>query len=251
MAKRFTDTDLWDKEWFMTLSPKLKCLVKYVRDKCDIAGFWSPNWRLASMHIGEEVCENDLLNIDSGNQFERLPDGKFLCSGFINFQYGETLSEKSPVHRKVMAILDKNKIGYKYPLNRVSDTLQEEEEDKEEDKEEEKEKDKEEEKDKEKRQKIELVFPYNSPEFMQMWGVLVKEPHWKKKSKTALQAVLKKLSKYPERDSIQMMEEAIAGGWKSVYELKKTQNGTTKTEYGTAERAAEYDRLFAQRYGNR
>ena len=33
MAKRFTDTELWDKEWFMKLSPKLKCLVKLVRDK--------------------------------------------------------------------------------------------------------------------------------------------------------------------------------------------------------------------------
>ena len=109
MAKRFTDTDLWDKEWFMNLPPKLKCLVKYVRDKCDIAGFWSPNWRLASMHIGEDVTETDLLSIDYGQQFEKTPDGKISCIGFINFQYGETLSEKSPVHRKVQAILEKNK----------------------------------------------------------------------------------------------------------------------------------------------
>lgn len=248
MAKRFTDTDLWDKEWFMNLPPKLKCLVKYVRDKCDIAGFWSPNWRLASMHIGEEVTENDLLSIDYGQQFEKTPDGKISCIGFINFQYGETLSEKSPVHRKVQAILDKNKIDYTHPQNRVLNTLQDKEEEEEEVKEEEKAKEEE----KEKRQKIELVFPYNSPEFMQMWGVLVKEPFWKKKSKTALQAVLKKLSNYPERDAIQMMEEAIAGAWKNVYELKTQNNGnrnTGKTEYGTPERAAEYERLFAQRYG--
>lgn len=104
-----------------------------------------------------------------------------------------------------------------------------------------------------KAQKVELILPYNSPDFMQIWGVLVKEPFWKKKSKTALQAVLKKLSNYPERDAIQMMEEAIAGAWKNVYELKTQNNGnrnTGKTEYGTPERAAEYERMFAQRYGS-
>lgn len=103
-----------------------------------------------------------------------------------------------------------------------------------------------------KSEKIELVFPYNSTQFMQVWGVLVKEPFWKKKSKTALQAVLKKLSNYPERDAIQMMEEAIAGAWKNVYELKTQNNGnrnTGKTEYGTPERAEQYEHLFTQRYG--
>ena len=40
MPKRFTDTDIWEKEWFMSLKPTEKCLVKYVRDKCDLAGIW-------------------------------------------------------------------------------------------------------------------------------------------------------------------------------------------------------------------
>jgi len=249
MAKRFTDTDLWDKEWFMNLAPKLKCLVKYVRDKCDIAGFWSPNWRLASMHIGEEVTENDLLSIDYGQQFEKTPDGKISCTGFINFQYGETLSEKSPVHRKVQAILDKNKIDYTHPQNRVFNTLQDKEEEEEEEKEEEKAKEEE----KDKRKKIELVFPYNSTEFMQLWEAMAYGPKWKKKTKTALQASLKILSRYPERVAIDMMEKCIAGNWQGLVEPKNLQNNgnrnTGKTEYGSPERAAEYERLFAERYG--
>ena len=247
MAKRFTDTDLWDKEWFMNLPPKLKCLVKYVRDKCDIAGFWSPNWRLASMHIGEEVTESDLLSIDLGQQFEKTLDGKISCIGFINFQYGDTLSEKSPVHRKVQAILDKNKIDYIPPQNRVLNTLQEEEEEEEEDKE------KEEVKAKDKRKKVELVYPYNSAEFMQLWSVMASGPKWKKKNQSALQASLKILSRYPERVAIDMMEKCIAGNWQGLVEPQNIQNNgnrnTGKTEYGTPQRAAEYELLFAKRYG--
>lgn len=130
MSKRFTDTDMWDKEWFMKLSCKRKCLVKLVRDKCDLSGVWSPNWIIAAAYIGEPVMEEELLMIDDGNQFLKLPNGKIFCIGFVNFQYGQ-LSEKSPVHRKILNLLKTHKIDYKYPINRV----QEEEEEKEEAKE--------------------------------------------------------------------------------------------------------------------
>lgn len=128
MAKRFTDTELWDKEWFMNLSCKQKCLVKYVRDKADLSGIWSPNWILANSYIGEVVSEKELLEIDGGRQFKKS-GGKIICVGFIEFQYGK-LSEKSPVHRKILNLLQQHKIPYQYPINRV----QEEEEDKEEEK---------------------------------------------------------------------------------------------------------------------
>lgn len=138
MAKRFTDTEIWDKAWFMALSPTLKCLVKYVRDKCDFAGVWSPNWPLAKVYVGDSVNEEMLLQIDGGKQFKKMPNGKINCVDFIAFQYG-TLSPKSVVHKKVMEILASHQIPYVYPINRVEPTLKEEEEDKE------KEKDKEEE----------------------------------------------------------------------------------------------------------
>lgn len=134
VSKRFTDTELWDKEWFMKLPTKLKCLVKFVRDKCDLAGVWSPNWAIANAYIGEQVAEKDLLDIDHGNQFKKLNNGKINCIDFVRFQYG-TLSEKSPVHRKVMSILSTHQIPIKYPILRVKE--KEEVEDEEEVKEEE------------------------------------------------------------------------------------------------------------------
>jgi hypothetical protein len=112
MAKRFTDTQIWEKEWFMSLTPKDKCLVKYVRDKCDIAGIWSPNYLLASFYIGEKVTEQDLLNIDNGKQFQVLNDGKVICIDFIKFQYGPSLNPSSPIHKKVIDILEKYQIEF-------------------------------------------------------------------------------------------------------------------------------------------
>ena len=107
MAKRFVDTELWDKKWFMQLTAKQKCLVKYVRDKCDVAGIWDCNYQLASVYIGEIVTEQELLEIDNGKQFQKIADEKIYCTGFIEFQYGQTLNEQSPIHKKVMDLLDK------------------------------------------------------------------------------------------------------------------------------------------------
>ena len=114
MAKRFTDTELWDKEWFMELPCKLKCLVKFVRDKSDLSGVWSPNWIIANTYIGEKVCESDLLNIDNGKQFVKIDSGKIFCIGFVDFQYGTELSEKSPVHRKIISLLNQHGIFENY-----------------------------------------------------------------------------------------------------------------------------------------
>ena len=119
MAKRFTDTEIWDKEWFMKLSPKLKCLVKMVRDKCDLSGVWSPNFTIASLYIGEKVTEQELLSIDGGRQFKKSGE-KIICLGFVDFQYGN-LSEKSPVHRKILNLLEGHQIPYIYPINRVKE----------------------------------------------------------------------------------------------------------------------------------
>lgn len=112
MPKRFTDTDIWEKEWFMSLSPDHKCLVKYVRDKCDIAGVWKPNYTLASYVIGSKVTEEILLGIDEGKQFQKLPDNKILCVDFVRFQYGSELNPNSPIHKKVLEILERYDITY-------------------------------------------------------------------------------------------------------------------------------------------
>ena len=120
--KRFTDIEIWDKEWFMQLTPTMKCLMKYLHDKCDASGCWKPNWTLASVHINEPVTISDLQNLPP-DQYEILKNGKIFIPDFIKFQYG-TLSDKSPAHKPIFIAIEKNNLSDRV-FNRVSNTLQE------------------------------------------------------------------------------------------------------------------------------
>jgi uncharacterized phage protein (TIGR02220 family) len=107
--KRFTATEKWHKEWFMELPCRLKCFWTFICESCDPAGIWDPNWKLASMLIGEKVTEKDLAVF--GGRIERLDNGKLFIPSFIEFQYGK-LSAACKPHTKALASLSKAGIDY-------------------------------------------------------------------------------------------------------------------------------------------
>lgn len=157
MAKRFEDTELWDKEWFMALSMKHKLLIKFLFSKCDVAGIWSPNYPLASAYIGTKITATDLKNL--GSQIDFLSNGKIFVTGFISFQYG-TLSENCAPHKKIISLLKKYDL-YERVLEGYSkgiDTLKEKEEEKDKDKEEEVEEEKAPPKSKTPKKNVSLLF---------------------------------------------------------------------------------------------
>lgn len=127
MANRFIDTELDDKPWFMLLSCRLKCAVQHVFRKCDTAGVWDPNYIIAAAYVGEGgFTEEELLSIDEGRQFEKLPNGKIFLPGFCDFQYGE-LTENCRPHRAIIKKLKKHGlyervlVGYRYPFDTLKD----------------------------------------------------------------------------------------------------------------------------------
>lgn len=134
MAKRFTDTELSDKEWFMKLSCRLKCVVRYLFDKCDNAGVWTTNYALGAIYVGEVFTEEEILKIDGGCQFEKFGN-KIFVKGFICFQYGE-LKESCHPHRPIISKLikyglyDKVILGYCKGTDRVQEKDKEEDKDK-------------------------------------------------------------------------------------------------------------------------
>lgn len=258
MAKRFTDTDLWDKEWFMELSMKHKLLIKLLFAKCDVAGVWSPNWALASSYIGEKVNKSDLEIL--AKHIEFLPDGRIFVVDFVSFQYG-VLTEKCAPHRKIIALLKKYglfervSVGYRKGI----DTLQEEEEDKEEDKEKEKgkEEDKKPPKANTKPKQSELTYPFTSELFMQAWAAWKdykkKEHSFKYKTTDSEQAALMEISELSngnETTAFSIIKQSMSNGWKGLFELKN-QTGYGQSQQGTGKvfNAAAKDKL-AERMAN-
>lgn len=110
MSKRLTDTEIWNKEWFLKLTIKEKLLVKFLFDNCDCAGIYEPNYMLLSFYFGEQVTKEDFKNI---KQIKILDNGSFFIEDFIKFQYGVSIIELNPkfsVHKGVLKQLQKNSI---------------------------------------------------------------------------------------------------------------------------------------------
>ncbi len=110
MSKRFTDTDIWQKEWFIKYSLKQKVLLRFLFDNCDAAGVYEPNWTLLNVYIGENVSEQDILGLNQDKiQVVKLDNGNYFVVDFIKFQYGE-LSKDCKPHQPVFKSLEKNNI---------------------------------------------------------------------------------------------------------------------------------------------
>ena len=126
MAKRFMDTDLWQKDWFQELSCKYKSLYMFLVMNCDCAGVWDTNLRLATFIIGEQITDDDLLQFNKDKKrIHKLENGKYFLIDFIKFQYGELNPNLNP-HKGVLKILEKYDILTLYkelgnPLQGVQD----------------------------------------------------------------------------------------------------------------------------------
>lgn len=119
MAKRFTDTDIWEKKWFRKLSPKHKCLFRYLYERCDHAGVIEFDEEVASLFIGEEITSKDLEALK--DHYTIIKGDKIFLTDFINFQYGK-LSVNSKPNKAVINKLEKHGIDYKGYLKGM-DTL--------------------------------------------------------------------------------------------------------------------------------
>lgn len=101
---RFTDCDKWDDPWFMELAPAFKQLWTYLCDKCDNAGVWNVNGRLAEFHIGMHVDWPGALKA-FGDRIQVLADGrKWHLVKFVAFQYPSGLGISNP-HKQVIRLL--------------------------------------------------------------------------------------------------------------------------------------------------
>ena len=102
MAKRFTDTNKWNKESFQEMSIELKLIWLYLCDNCDHAGIYDLNLGLMSFQLGIKITMEDLMML--GDKIE-ITSSKIFIPNFIEFQYGE-LNHLNRVHASVIKCLE-------------------------------------------------------------------------------------------------------------------------------------------------
>lgn len=110
MAKRFADSEIWQKDWFLNLNLKQKLLVKYIFDNCDCAGILEISYKMLSIIFDCEITKEDFLAI---KDVRFISENKIFIEDFIPFQYGveiSELNEKYSVHKGILRKL--NKINY-------------------------------------------------------------------------------------------------------------------------------------------
>jgi hypothetical protein len=100
MAKRFTDTNKWSKEFFQDLPIKMKLVWMYLCDSCDNAGIWDVNLSLVSYQLGVKVTVSD-INKYLGSKIIWCGEDKLFIPSFFTFQYGDA---KDSFSAKIAAI---------------------------------------------------------------------------------------------------------------------------------------------------
>jgi hypothetical protein len=83
-----------------------------------------------------------------------------------------------------------------------------------------------------------LTIPFTDEEFKKTWEELRQQPKWRKKTVSALQKCLDKLSKYPVEFAIELMTDAIANNWQGV------------VFDGTPERYLKWQQSFSDTHNN-
>ena len=113
MAKRFTDSRKWDDDWFLGLPSHYKLLWLYMLDKCDHAGFFKPNLKLANFCIDFDFKKEDIFKW-FGERIKVIGDKWFLPK-YIAFQYGY-LTLKNNMYKPVIKLLQDNGKGLTSPF---------------------------------------------------------------------------------------------------------------------------------------
>lgn len=108
MAKRFIETQIFEKELLSTLEAPYKLLFFYYITKCDHAGILDHHaLRLASFILDHSYT---VAEVDEAFNGKLVTIGKkWFMPSFVEFQYGK-LNEANRAHNSVIKLLEKHSI---------------------------------------------------------------------------------------------------------------------------------------------
>lgn len=94
MSKRFTDTEKWKDDWFLSLSNDQRAVWGYLVDNCSIAGIFKKNFVMLNLCCRTEFDEHGLLNLFNKHLIDC--GSFFFIPKFLKFQYPKGLNSDKP-----------------------------------------------------------------------------------------------------------------------------------------------------------
>jgi hypothetical protein len=230
MSKRDTDTELWNEDWFLNLEGKEQLFWFYIKDRCDHAGLWRPNFKMFENISGYRINQTEFIqkcNTDK-KRVAVLENGKWLLIGFIPFQY-PTLNLNNNFHKSVYRTVTKNlnneeSMTYKFEVKETSGRplgdLNKEQETKKKNKEGCREK-------KETENKFTPQYRIALDDFREH-RIKLRKPMTEKAVELFV-AKVKKLAPENEAAQIELINNAIVKGWQTVWPDKDNTQRQTQT----------------------
>lgn len=102
MAKRWTDSDKWNDEWYVSLPNDYRIVWQWLLDNCNHAGVCKRSLTILNDRCRTDLTEEFLLHIMGGRLL--IVDSNWFIPKFLRFQY-KTLKSKKPAIISVVTIL--------------------------------------------------------------------------------------------------------------------------------------------------
>jgi len=107
MAKRLTDTEKWNDDWYISLDNDYRIIWQWLLDNCNHAGICKRSIRIMNLMCNTSILEIDLLEKMEGRVI--VADNNWFIPKFLKFQY-PTLQSNKPVIISVIKELEKNNL---------------------------------------------------------------------------------------------------------------------------------------------
>ena len=105
MPQRLAVTERWEDVWFTGLSFEMMLLYVYLCDRCDCAGIWEPNWRLANFLLKREYDPEQSFS-ELSPKVVRLESGKWFLPNFVLIQYKvESIDQLDPKNKAHLGVI--------------------------------------------------------------------------------------------------------------------------------------------------
>lgn len=107
MAKRLTDTDKWNDDWYISLDNDYRIIWQWLLDNCNHAGICKRSMKLLNMMCNTDILEDKMIEVMDNRVI--AVDNNWFIPKFLKFQYTGLQSNKPVI---VSVVKELEKYGY-------------------------------------------------------------------------------------------------------------------------------------------